>query len=140
MQRVKRLYSIIVCMVLATAFVFVGQILGGSLFLLIGLSGIFFSVVYPTAVTIANEVYDRQGPYFIGVSSMATSILVFIINVSFGYLNDALGVVLTFYGVPACLLVSTLLFVGVSVERRKLPPKAQALEEPEPPSFCQTVE
>lgn len=140
MNRVKRLQGIIICMVLAAISVLLGQLLEGPYFILIGVSGVFFSIVYPTAVTIANEVYDKEGPYFIGLSSTATALGVFAVNLVFGYLNDALGVIRTFYGVPACLVVSTAFFIWAAAERRKLPPKAQVLEEPELPSFCQEVE
>lgn len=140
MNRVKRLQGIILCMTLAAISVLLGQLLEGPFFILIGLSGIFFSIVYPTAVTIANEVYGKEGPYFIGLSSTATALGVFAVNLVFGYLNDALGVIRTFYGVPGCLAVSTAFFIWAAVERKKLPPKTQVLEEPEPPSFCQEVE
>lgn len=140
MNRVSRMKGIIVCVVLAALSVLFGQLLGGSFFMLIGLSGLFFSIVYPTTVTISNEVYGAGAPYFIGISSTATAMGVFAVNLLFGYLNDALGVVLTFYGVPICLMISAVLFVVASGERKKLPPKAPAVEAPEPPSFCQAVE
>ncbi len=140
MNRVKRLQGIILCMILAALSVLLGQLLEGPFFILIGLSGLFFSIVYPTAVTIANEVYGKEGPYFIGLSSTATALGVFAVNLIFGYLNDALGVIRTFYGVPFCLGVSTVFFIWAAVERKKLPPKAHVLEEPEMPSFCQEVE
>ncbi len=140
MARVKRLQGIIVCMVLAALSVLLGQLLEGPFFILMGLSGVFFSIVYPTAVTIANEVYGKEGPYFIGLSSTATALGVFAVNLVFGYLNDALGVVRTFYGVPGCLAISTAFFIWAAFERKKLPPKAHRLEEPEPPSFCQEVD
>lgn len=140
MNRVKRLQGIIICTILAALSVISGQLLGGSFFFLIGFSGLFFSIVYPTSVTIANEVYGKEGPYFIGISSTATALGVFGVNLIFGYLNDVLGVVLTFYGVPICLGISAFFFIWTALERKKLPPAAQVLEEPEPPSFCQAVE
>lgn len=140
MNRIKRLQGIIVCTILAAVSVLLGQLLGGSYFFLIGLSGLFFSIVYPTAVTISNEVYGKEGPYFIGIASTAIALSVFGINLVFGYLNDALGVVATFYGVPLCMAVSSLFFILTAVERKKLPPKTQVLEDSEPPSFCQAVE
>lgn len=140
MNKVSRMKGIIVCMVLSALCVLAGQLLEGPFFILIGLSGLFFSIVYPTTVTISNEVYGKEGPYFIGISSTATALGVFGVNLVFGYLNDALGVVLTFYGVPLCLTVSTVLFVLASRERKHLPARALVLETPEPPSFCQAVE
>lgn len=140
MNRIKRLQGIIICTVLAGICVLLGQLLGGSFFFLIGLSGIFFSIVYPTAVTISNEVYGKEGPYFIGIASTTTALFVFGINLVFGYLNDAIGAVLTFYGIPLCLAASAVFFIWTAIERKKLPPKAQVLEEPEPLSFCQPVE
>lgn len=140
MNRVKRLQGIIVCTILAAVSVFSGQIMGGPFFFLIGLSGLFFSIVYPTAVTISNEVYGKEGPYFIGIASTATALGIFGINLVFGYLNDALGVVLTFYGVPLCMAISAFFFILTAVERKKLPLKALVLEEPEQPSFCRAVE
>ncbi len=140
MAKVKRMQGIIVCSFLASLSIILGQLLGGSFFFLIGLSGLFFSIIYPTTVTISNEVYGREGPYFIGIASTATALGVFGINLIFGYLNDAWGVVLTFYGIPLCLAISALFYIWTAIERKNLPPKAHVLEEPEPPSFCQAIE
>lgn len=140
MSRVKRLQGVTLCVILAGISVLSGQLLGGGFFFLIGFSGLFFSVVYPTTVTISNEVYGKEGAYFIGLVSTATALGVFAVNLVFGYLNDVLGVVTTFYGVPLCLAVSATFFVLTMVERRKLPRKSDSLPVAETAQLCQVAE
>ncbi len=140
MHRVKRMQGIIVCTVLAAVSILLGQFLEGPFFYLIGFSGLFFSIVYPTTVTISNEVYGNEGPYFIGIASAATALGAFAINLIFGYLNDALGVVTTFYGVPVCLALSTVFFIWTAAERKKLPPKMPGKAEAEQAMIYQVVE
>lgn len=132
MNRIKRLQGIIVCTVLAALSILLGQLMAGSFFFMIGLSGLFFSIVYPTTVTISNEVYGKEGPYFIGIASTATALGAFAVNLVFGYLNDALGVVLTFYGVPLCLAISAGFYIWTFMERKNLPDRSQAVETLEP--------
>ncbi len=80
-----------------------GQIFGGVFLYAIGLSGIFFSIIYPTTITIVNDTYGRDSSYFIGISAIATSIGIFMTNLIFGYLNDLIGVQATFNLIPVCL-------------------------------------
>lgn len=140
MNRIKRLQGIIVCTVLGALCILLGQLLEGPFFLMIGISGLFFSIVYPTTVAIANEVYGKEGPYFIGIASTATALGAFAVNLVFGYLNDALGVILTFYGVPLCLTASTIFYMLTFAERKKLPVKAPAADVLVQPALLEAAE
>ncbi len=51
----------------------------------IGLSGLFFAIVYPTTMTLVNEAYGKDSAYFMGISSMVTAMGGFIFNMIFGY-------------------------------------------------------
>lgn len=119
-RRIDMMKGIITCMLLATLSVAFGQILGGRFLFLIGFSGIFFSIVYPITVTLTNAIYGKEGPYFLGIASTVTAIAAFAINLVFGYLNDVVGVLVTFYGIPVCLGLGLLFYILAFAEKKQV--------------------
>ena len=109
-HKISRFNGILTFTILAAVSILVGQALGGVFLYSIGLSGLFFSIVYPTTITIVNDTYGKDSAYFIGLSAIATSIGIFVTNLLFGYLNDRLGVQATFNLIPVCLLISCAAF------------------------------
>ncbi|WP_430884995.1 MFS transporter [Fusibacter sp. JL216-2] len=105
-HRISRFNGILACASLAAVSILTGQIFGGVFLYAIGLSGIFFSIIYPTTITIVNDTYGRDSSYFIGISAIATSTGIFMTNLIFGYLNDLIGVQATFNLIPVCLFIS----------------------------------
>lgn len=115
-RKIRRFTGILTCVVLAAISILIGQALGGVFLVLIGFSGLFFSIVYPTTITIVNDTYGKDSAYFIGISAITTSVAIFVSNLLFGYLNDILGVQLTFNLIPLCLGISLIGFIAARRE------------------------
>jgi len=115
-KKIRRFTGILTSILLAAGSIIAGQALGGIFLVLIGLSGLFFSIVYPTTITLINDMYGKDSAYFIGLSAIATSMTIFASNLLFGYFNDKLGVQITFNLIPLCLCIS---FLGYFIARRE---------------------
>ncbi len=109
-HKVSRFNGILVFTGLASISILVGQYFGGVFLYAIGISGLFFSIIYPTTITIVNDTYGKDSAFFIGISAIATSTGIFVTNLLFGYLNDKLGVQSTFNLIPVCLIISCIAF------------------------------
>jgi fucose permease len=120
LHHIDRFKGIIFCSVTAAILILIGQFVGGALLYSIGVSGLFFSIVYPTTITLVNDTYGKNSAYFMGISSTTTALGVFIFNLMFGYLNDLIGVKLTFTLIPLCLVLSMISFVIAYYEYKKI--------------------
>lgn len=109
-NKISRFNGIMVFTGLAAVSIIIGQVFGGVFLYAIGISGVFFSIIYPTTITLVNDTYGKDSAYFIGLSAIATSTGIFATNLLFGYLNDQLGVQATFNMIPVCLVVSLVAF------------------------------
>lgn len=128
-HKISRFSGIMACAVLAAVSILVGQVLGGVFLYAIGLSGLFFSIIYPTTITIVNDTYGKDSAYFIGISAIATSSGIFATNLLFGYLNDKLGVQATFNVIPICLLISFAAFLVARREHASITAKENLKEQ-----------
>lgn len=115
-HRIPRLNGIIAFSSLAVATLLIGQVVGGSMLIAIGISGIFYSVIYPTTMTVIIDTYGNDGAYFIGLTAIGTASGVFAMNLIFGYFNDLLGVQNTFYLVPFTMFLSLLGYIFAKKE------------------------
>jgi len=119
-HKINRFTGIIFCTLTAAILIVVGQYIGGIFLFAIGIAGLFFSIVYPTAITLINDTYGKDSAYFMGLTSISTAVGVFASNLIFGYLNDAIGVKLTFNLIPICLIFSMIAFIVANKEHNKI--------------------
>ncbi len=115
-HRIPRLNGIIAFSASAVITLLIGQVVGGSMLIAIGISGIFYSVIYPTTMTVIIDTYGNDGAYFIGLTAIGTASGVFAMNLIFGYFNDLLGVQNTFYLVPFTMFLSLLGYIFAKKE------------------------
>jgi len=119
-HKIDRFKGIIISIIMAAIFILIGQLFGGIFLICLGISGLFFSIVYPTTITLKNDTYGKDSAYFMGLSAIATALGVFASSLIFGYLNDSLGVIKTYNVIPVCLLLSLVSFVIASKEHKQL--------------------
>lgn len=120
LHRIDRLRGIITCCFIGVSLIILGQIIGGAFLYLIGMSGLFYSIVYPTTMTLINDTYGKDSAYFMGISSTTTALGVFVFNLLFGFLNDSIGVQLTYTLIPLCLFLSMVSFILANHEYKKI--------------------
>jgi fucose permease len=119
-HKVSRLNGIVVFSSLAIISLLAGQMIGGPLLILLGISGIFYSVIYPTTITLVNDTYGNDSAYFIGLSALCTATGVFALNLIFGYFNDRYGVHATFYLIPFTMTLSLIGYLIARHEYQKI--------------------
>lgn len=105
--------SMIVAFLLFTA----GILLKEKGLFLISLSGLFFSIVYPTVVLTISSVFKKNTAYITGIIIPLSSVVNMIIGFLFGYMNDKLGTYITFFTIPLCILIS---LTSISVLDKKV--------------------
>lgn len=96
------LYSLIISTVLFTC----GYILGIAGFILISLSGLFFSIYYPTMLLTLKDVFKDNYTYVTSLVFSFGSLCCICINLLMGFISDSFGVFNSFYILPICLILS----------------------------------
>lgn len=89
-----------------------GIVLKGRGLILISISGLFFSIVFPTVVLSISKVFKERSSYITGIVITCSSTANMLLNLLMGYLNDTIGVYRTFYIIPVSLCLS-ILFVCI---------------------------
>lgn len=119
-SRFNPLFCVSVGTAIAATCLLIGLILGQPAFSLISISGLFYSIAYPTTATVINGLYKDSSPVVIGMGSMFASLLIFLTNIFFGYFNDHIGVVKTFYAIPLLLFASSSFFFMATRELKRI--------------------
>lgn len=97
--------------VLACITYFVGLIIGESGMIIVSISGLFFSIVFPTLVLSINDVFENPVSITSLVLTAATATSM-VMGLVIGNMNDIIGVYKTYYIIPFCLMISSI-FVGL---------------------------
>lgn len=113
------LASIAASTTLSAVAVFAGLSFGVHSLMLLGISGLFFAAVYPTAASMFSSIYREGGPYMLGISSAISAFMMFAVNLLFGICNDLIGVRATFYFIPVIMLFSTGMFLLARHKKHK---------------------
>lgn len=97
-----------VCVSLAIALIMytTGITLGQMGLMMISLSGIFFSIVYPTTVLTVSKNYPNHSAYITGIVVTLSSFVNMSINFFMGWLNDLAGIYKAYCLIPASLFIS----------------------------------
>lgn len=111
-EKIGHMKSVLASFLFAFFLYFAGIALGESGLFLIGISGVFFSIIYPTLIL-------SYGRYFKD-AARATSIIIagasavnMVANSVMGVLNDVIGVSYAMYFIPLCLGVAIVLMLYV---------------------------
>ncbi|WP_379132642.1 MFS transporter [Paenibacillus sp. sgz500958] len=100
--------SILVYGVIASGLVVAGISLGSSGLVLFAISGLFFSVIYPTLMSTIRTAFKEAASYATGLILMCGTLIAMAVNLLIGIANDGIGAYYSFYIVAFCLILSTL--------------------------------
>ncbi|MDU6879015.1 MFS transporter [Clostridium tepidum] len=111
-----------VCLSLTMALIMytLGITLGQNGLILISLSGIFFSIIYPTVVLTISKVYFTNSSYVTGIVVTLSSFVNMIINFFMGCLNDLIGIYASYYLIPISLFISLMFMFFIHKNIKKL--------------------
>ena len=96
----------------------VGLLLGENGMIVISLSGLFFSITFPTTVLSISKVFDKHVAYITGIVITAASLVGMILNKVIGILNGSIGVDKAFYIIPASAILSAALMFYLYVNTK----------------------
>lgn len=103
---------------LAVIFYTMGLFLGQKGLIIISISGLFFSIVFPTTILTISKVFEENSSYITGIVATFSSATSMVMNFLIGYLNDRISVQLSYWLIPACLFISTI-FIGLIYKNTK---------------------
>lgn len=125
-QKLGTIRTVFMSSVLVFIFYAVGIVIGQNGLILIGISGLFFSIIFPTLILSANEVFRKNTTYIIGILTTASSAISMAINFIIGWLNDSIGTSIAYYTIPVCLLLN-MLFIYLIYQSSKTQQSKKAL-------------
>ncbi|WP_428864389.1 MFS transporter [Clostridium sediminicola] len=105
-EKVGYLKSSLYALLTSTILFTFGYILGLSGFLLISLSGLFFSIYYPTMLLTIKDNFKENYTYITSLVFSFGSLCCIAINFIIGFISDHFGVFKSFYIIPLCLIIS----------------------------------
>ncbi|WIV12621.1 MFS transporter [Proteiniborus sp. MB09-C3] len=105
-EKLGTVKTVLISSVLAFLFYIIGLAVGQKGLILIGFSGLFFSIIFPTLILSTNEVFKKNTTYIIGILTTASSAISMAVNFIIGWLNDCIGVPKAYYTIPVCLLLN----------------------------------
>ncbi|MBN2795758.1 MAG: MFS transporter [Clostridia bacterium] len=119
LEKIGYLKGLIGTLMLAFVFYLVGLINEETLILL-SISGVFFSVVYPTTVLVLQHLFEHNVSKVLSIVTMAASCVSMVFGFVIGGLNDMIGLRLSYMIVPASILISLLFMIGIAIEIKKV--------------------
>ena len=107
--------SMTVSLICATLLFSSGYLLQSEFTVLMSISGLFFSIVFPTTITMITKVFDKNTSYTMGVILTYVSAVNMSFNYIVGIFNDSIGIYPSFSLISIALLLSTLFYISIFV-------------------------
>ncbi|NFA61870.1 MFS transporter [Clostridium sporogenes] len=119
-EKFSYIKSVCVSLTMALIMYTLGITLGQKGLILISLSGIFFSIIYPTVVLTISKAYSTNSSYVTGIVVTLSSFVNMIINFFMGCLNDSIGIYASYYLIPISLFISLMFMFLIHKNIKKL--------------------
>lgn len=128
LEKIGYLRGIIIALILALTSYSIGLISEGTLMVL-SISGIFCSIVYPTTMLVIQRIFEHNAIRVVSIVSMAASLVNMILGYVIGYLNDNIGVKLSYISIPVSFALALILFIAIHFELKHVENKRIELEK-----------
>jgi len=102
-EKIGFMKSVLYSVTIGTILQIIGLILGESTMVIISISGLFFSITFPTLILSISKVFKQNTSYITGIVITAGSLMSMLVNLLIGVMNDLIGVYKTYYLIPICL-------------------------------------
>lgn len=90
-----------------------GILLGQNYIIIISISGLFFSIVFPSIMSFVSNVFTERPAYATGIILAFVSIGINGMNFLMGVLTDIIGAKLSIFLIPASLLISIMFVIYI---------------------------
>ncbi|WP_378956509.1 MFS transporter [Pelosinus sp. sgz500959] len=109
----------------------IGISFGESGLLIFSAAGFFYSIIYPTLITTAHQVFKEAASYAIGLILMCGTLIAMVVNMLMGIANDFIGVYYSYYSVAISIAITTIVifFIKRSVESTQIRTKLEGLNK-----------
>jgi len=118
-ERIGAIKSVLISSIVAFFMYTIGLVIGQSGIVIIAASGLFFSITFPTIVLTISRVFKKHSAYITGIVVTAASTISMLINLLIGWLNDLIGVYITYYTIPISLFISCIFIYLIYVNTRE---------------------
>jgi fucose permease len=112
--------SILIYGCIASVLVTLGIALGRSGLIIFSVSGLFFSIIYPTIMTTIHVVFKETASYATGLILMCGTLIAMGVSMLIGVANDLIGVYYSFYSIAVCLILTTVMLLLIKRVQAKL--------------------
>lgn len=103
--------SILIYGCIASVLVTLGITLGERGLIIFSVSGLFFSIIYPTIMTTIHLVFKETASYATGLILMCGTLIAMGVSMLMGVANDLIGVYYSFYSIAICLILTTVMLL-----------------------------
>lgn len=119
-EKIGHFKSVVISLIFATSIYTAGLFLGSKGLIIISISGIFFSIVFPTIVVTISKVFPRNSSFVTGIVVSFASGISMIMNFLIGYFNDLIGTENAFYIIPISLALSTIFSIVIFLNTKDI--------------------
>lgn len=119
-EKIGHFKSIMISLFFATSIYTLGLLLGDKGLIIVSISGIFFSIVFPTLVMTISKVFPENSSFVTGFIITSASGISMIVNFLIGYFNDLVGVNYSFFIIPIALLISTIFSIAIFINTKEV--------------------
>lgn len=111
-EKIGHMKSVLILFCIASGLYFLGLLFGDVGLFLIAISGLFFSVIYPTLV-LSYSKYFKDSIKSSSIIISGASAVNMVINSVMGVLNDNIGIGYSMYFIPLCMGVAIVLMLMI---------------------------
>lgn len=112
-QKAGVLKSVTFSQVIALVLFLAGIIMGEDFIIIISLSGLFFSIIYPSLLSMVVGIFKERPGYATGIVITLVSLVLNTMNMAMGIMTDLAGSGISIYLLPFSLLMSILCVVYI---------------------------
>jgi len=113
-EKIGHFKSLKLTLITAIVLFTIGLIGGKNTVLMVSISGIFFSICFPTLIVIISNTFKQNTSYIIGIIMTFALTINMLLNILIGLFNDQYGTFITFFLIPICLFISLIAVVFVT--------------------------
>ncbi len=120
-QKIGELKAVKISMLLSISALVLGLILPSPYEILLAISGIFFSVIFPSMVIVLNGFFKKYQSHILGIVASFALLIYLLFNGFIGYFNDHYSKEYSFYLMPIsmCIALICLLIVEYFIKKAK---------------------
>ncbi|MBS4536179.1 MFS transporter [Clostridium sp. D2Q-14] len=119
-EKIGHFKSVMISLFFATSMYTLGLLLGEKGLIIVSISGIFFSIIFPTLIITISKVFPKNSSFVTGFVITSASGISMIVNFLIGYFNDLIGVNYSFFIIPIALLISTIFSIVILLNTKEV--------------------